>query len=146
MDFPHRQYWPVTRFRNHLNAVVLDLRSENIDLARSMGLTAEMGDAMNPDVLRHHGLLEARAIVITLPDHRASVHIVQASRQLSPNIAIVVRARYHPFVSELEEGGADIVVDEEYYTASSRFFEQSVFHAGRHWPPIFRKPDDFGYI
>lgn len=97
-------------------AIVLDLRPANIDLARAMGLDAALGDATDLDVLLHHGIASATAFVVTVPDHRASTRIVEAVRTLAPNVDIVVRARYHPFVSELERAGATVVVDEEFHT------------------------------
>jgi CPA2 family monovalent cation:H+ antiporter-2 len=96
--------------------IVLDLRPVNVDLAHSMGLQAALGDASNLDVLVHHGISEAKAIVITVPDHRASTQIVSAVRTMAPKIAIIVRARYHPFVGDLERAGATFVIDEEYHT------------------------------
>ena len=98
------------------DAIVLDLRRPNIDLAHSMGLDAALGDATHPDVLLHHGIEHAKAIVITLPDHRASTQMVEAVRHLAPAVSIIVRARYHPFVSEIERAGATFVIDEEFHT------------------------------
>lgn len=97
-------------------AIVLDLRPKNVDLAHSIGLDAAVGDATHLEVLLHHGLAQAKAIVISVPDHRASTQIVQAVRHIAPNISIIVRARYHPFVSELARAGATFVIDEEYHT------------------------------
>ncbi len=104
--------------RKNRDAIVLDMRHPNIDLARSMGFDAALGDATNVEVLLHHGIAHAKAIVVTVPDHRASVQIVNSVRTLAPNIAIIVRARYHPFVSELEQAGATVAVDEEHLTGN----------------------------
>ena len=96
--------------------VIVDLRSNNIDLAKSMGLDAALGDATSPDFLIHMGISRARAIVVTVPDHRASLRMVESVRTLNANVAIIVRARYHTFTDELENAGATVVVDEEYLT------------------------------
>tara|TARA_R110000850_G_scaffold16044_5_gene50046 strand:+ start:2258 stop:3940 length:1683 start_codon:yes stop_codon:yes gene_type:complete len=103
---------------DEISALVIDMRSHNVDLARAMGLTAVLGDAANLDFLIHHGMSRARAIVVTIPDHRTSIRIVESVRTLSDSVAIVVRARYHSFVDELEQAGATITVDEEYQTGS----------------------------
>lgn len=95
---------------------VIDLRPANIELAHSMGYLADLGDATNLELLLHHGVTRARAIVITVPDHRAVCAIASAVRNLAPNLDIIARARYHPFVSELERSGATVVVDEELVT------------------------------
>ena len=101
---------------DNIDCLVIDIRANNVDLARSMGLKAALGDASNLDFLLRHGLSRARAIIITIPDHRTAIRIVESVRTLSDRTAIIVRARYHTFVDELARAGATITVDEEYYT------------------------------
>jgi monovalent cation:H+ antiporter-2, CPA2 family len=96
--------------------LVLDLGPANVDLARSMGLRAAVGDATSTETLIHHGIERALALVIALPDHTAAQQIVAAVRTLAPSIQIIVRARYHRLASELTDAGATVVVDEEYQT------------------------------
>lgn len=104
--------------KNHpeVARLVIDMRQKNIDLARSMGHRAAVGDAGSIDFLIHHGIDRARAIVVTIPDPRAATRIVESVRTLNQDVAIVVRARYHLFVDELERAGATYAVDEEYLT------------------------------
>lgn len=104
--------------KQKLDLHILDLRPANIELACSMGYNADLGDATNLDVLLHHGIMEAQAVVITIPDHKAVCHVAAAVRNLTPGISIIARARYHPFVSELERAGATVVVDEESVTGN----------------------------
>lgn len=99
--------------RSSINALVIDLRPPNIELARSMGLEAAIGDATNPEVLIHHGVANAKSVVISIPDHKSIVRIVQAVRHLAPDVHIVARSRYHAFSSDLEQAGATVVVNEE---------------------------------
>tara|TARA_R110002096_G_scaffold250181_5_gene442628 strand:+ start:1000 stop:2691 length:1692 start_codon:yes stop_codon:yes gene_type:complete len=101
-----------------ISPLVVDINPNNIDLARSMGLNAVLGDAANLDFLIHHGIARARAFVVTIPDHRTSIRIVESVRTLNDGVAIIVRARYHTFVDELDRAGATITVDEEYLTGS----------------------------
>ena len=95
---------------------MVDLRPGNIDLARSMGLQAVLGDATHLEFLIHHGVNHATAIVITVPDHRAIVRMVGSIRTLNDEIAIIARARYHAFVDEIYDAGATSAVDEEQIT------------------------------
>jgi CPA2 family monovalent cation:H+ antiporter-2 len=95
------------------SVLVLDLRPANIDLARSLGYEAVLGDASNLDLLLHHGVTRVSVIVVTVPDHRAAAQIVGSVRILAPRVQIVARARYHYSVAELREAGADLIVDEE---------------------------------
>ena len=97
---------------------VLDLRPANIELAHSLGYAADLGDATNLELLLHHGIMRAQAVVITVPDHRAVCQVAAAVRNLSPGTVIIARARYHPFVPELERSGATVVVDEEFVTGN----------------------------
>ncbi|MAS94950.1 MAG: sodium:proton exchanger [Verrucomicrobiales bacterium] len=97
---------------------VIEMKPNNVDLARSMGVDAVLGDATNLDFLIHEGISRACAIVITLPDHRTAIKIVESVRTLNHGIVIIVRARYHTFVDELERAGATIAVDEEYLTGT----------------------------
>ncbi len=103
---------------DEIDSLVVDMRPHNIDLARAMGLNAALGDAASLDFLLHNGLSRAKAVVITIPDHRTSIRIVESVRTLSDRTAIIVRARYHSFVEELERAGATITVDEEHHTGS----------------------------
>lgn len=97
---------------------IIEMKPHNVDLAHSMGIEAVLGDATNLDFLIHHGISKACAIVVTLPDYRTSVRIVESIRTLNESIVIIVRARYHTFVDELERAGATIAVDEEYITGT----------------------------
>ncbi len=100
-------------YRASVPTIVLDLRPVNVEHARTMGLDAALGDATNPEVLIHHGINAARAVVITIPDHKSIVRVVQAVRHLNPECLIIARARYHAFTDDLEQAGASVVVDEE---------------------------------
>jgi CPA2 family monovalent cation:H+ antiporter-2 len=95
---------------------VIDLRPANIDLANSMGLRAFLGDATHPEFLLHHGIEQASAVVITVPDHRTVLRLVGSIRQLGNEIAIIARSRYHALTDEVVEAGATVTVDEEQLT------------------------------
>lgn len=96
--------------------LVIDMRQNNVDLALTMDYPAVVGDATSLDFLLHHGITKSRAIVVTIPDHRTAMRIVESVRILDDTVTIIVRARYHTFVSDLETAGATIAVDEEYLT------------------------------
>ncbi|MEM9016526.1 MAG: cation:proton antiporter, partial [Verrucomicrobiota bacterium] len=96
--------------------VIVEMNQNNVDMARSMGHHAVLGDASSLEFLIHHGISDAFAVVITIPDHRGSVRIVESVKTLNPSAIIVARARYHAFVGELERAGATVTVDEEYLT------------------------------
>ena len=101
-----------------LTTMIVDVRQSNIDLAHNMGYPAVVGDATNLDFLIHHGIESTSAVVITIPDQRTSMSIVESVKTLNEKTSCIVRARYHTLVSELERAGATIVIDEEYLTGS----------------------------
>jgi CPA2 family monovalent cation:H+ antiporter-2 len=99
--------------RRNARALVIDLTPSNVALAESMGLIAQLGDATSRELVEHVNIAAARAVVITLPDHRTVLHVVHGIKALAPDVPIIARARYHRYVREIEQAGAHVVVDEE---------------------------------
>ncbi len=52
-------------------------------------------------------------MVVTVPARHATVQIIQQIRAMAPWMPIIARGRYHAFVDEITEAGAEVVVDEE---------------------------------
>lgn len=77
------------------------------------GDTVHFGDATRPEILFAAGLHSALALVITVPDPQVAGSIVGVARALAPDLPIIVRSRYHRYLSELLGSGATLVVDEE---------------------------------
>ena len=65
------------------------------------------------DILEHAGIYRARAVVITVPDHATSRHLIHLVRDLVPEAVVIARCRYHFLHWELLHAGAHEVVDEE---------------------------------
>ena len=93
--------------------VAVDLNPDNIEIARRYNLASHLGDAMHRDILEHAGIYQARAVVITVPDHATARELIYLVRDLAPDAFIVARCRYHVLHWELLNAGADEVVDEE---------------------------------
>lgn len=100
-------------FKRHGDVLVIDLNPRNLALARSMGLSAQVGDATNPELMEHLHPCDAKAIVVTIPDHRAAVTIIRHIRHAAPKTLIIARSRYHAFAVDLLRAGATVAVDEE---------------------------------
>jgi len=92
---------------------VIDLNPSSQARANQLGYIGHIGDAMHADVLEHAGIASASAVVVTIPDPAAARSIVALIRSIAPEVHIIARARYHRFLSELQQGGAHEVVDEE---------------------------------
>ena len=93
--------------------VVVDLNPNNIEAARRYGFKAHLGDATQRDTLEDAAVCRARAVVITVPDHRTMRRLIYLVRDLAPKAFIVARCRYHILHWELLMAGAHEVVDEE---------------------------------
>lgn len=94
-------------------ALVLDLNPRGVDEAHKKGLVAHLGDASQADVLEHAHISEAMAIVVALPDHKATLQVIHQVRTTAPQVMCIVRSRYHMYAKDLENAGAQVVLDEE---------------------------------
>ena len=93
--------------------LVIDMGPIGVQQAREVGALSILGNAQRREVLEHAGIITAKLLVCTLPDHRTSAQSIHQVRAFAPSIPIVARARYSIHARYLKEAGADIVVDEE---------------------------------
>jgi CPA2 family monovalent cation:H+ antiporter-2 len=100
--------------RRGVMPVVVDLHSRNVAQAQRAGVVAVVGDAGSGEVWEHVHVEQARAVVITIPDHATALGAVHQVKLLAPHVPTIVRARYHTFVPDLAAAGAEAVVDEEH--------------------------------
>lgn len=77
------------------------------------------GDPTDYDTLIFSGVRDARVVVSTIPDLTSQKSIVQNSRAINPSIKIVVRAHQPSIAIDLEQDGADKVVQPEFEAAMS---------------------------
>ena len=73
--------------------LVLDLNPAAKQIADSMKLMSQVGDAGQLDVLEHAHVRAAKMVVITLPAHRAALTVLSHVRELAPHAPVVVRSR-----------------------------------------------------
>lgn len=92
---------------------VVDMNSDNISIASRYGLKGILGDATQTEILEHAGVYHARVVVLVVPDHQTTRHLIHLVRGLAPNAQIIVRCRHHIRHWELLHAGAHEVVDEE---------------------------------
>jgi CPA2 family monovalent cation:H+ antiporter-2 len=93
--------------------IVLDLSPRLVSSAREQGFHAWLGDASASEVLEHAHVETARAVIVTLPDHRAAAQVIQQVHARAPTVPLIARARYHLYADDLARAGATDVVDEE---------------------------------
>jgi CPA2 family monovalent cation:H+ antiporter-2 len=95
--------------------LVIELNPKTVSENCSV-IPIEIGDASRGDILQHHHLQWARALVVTLPDPQTARLVIRQAKLVAPNVPVIARGRYHVHTGRLREAGADVVVDEEYAT------------------------------
>lgn len=93
--------------------VVIEMNPRSFADIRAAGALPVLGDASKPDVLEHAHLASARAFIVTAPDHRAALAMVNEAVQLAPHVPVITRARYSQYTEDLLSAGSRITIDEE---------------------------------
>lgn len=102
---------------NDVKTVVLDIRSEQIDLIRRIGTKAYFGDASKPDILHTAGAHEASLLIIAIDDRDTAAEMVKYAKHAYPNVKVLARAFDRGHGYRLRQLGADYVVSETYHSA-----------------------------
>jgi len=93
--------------------IVVELNPKTASKAQVDGLQTFIGNATRLEVIEHLHLETARAVVVTVPDPSTVSRIIEQVRSLSPETVIIARARYHIHSWQIDQAGANIIVDEE---------------------------------
>ncbi|OPZ57280.1 MAG: Inner membrane protein YbaL [Deltaproteobacteria bacterium ADurb.Bin510] len=101
--------------------VVIELNPDTVRRQRRAGQPIFFGDATQEAVLRHAGLMQARIMVLAIPDLMGCRQITALAKRLNPAVHLIVRTRYLREVPELYELGADEVIPEEFETSIEIF-------------------------
>ena len=96
--------------RRGIDHVALETNPETVRREKAEGVHVQFGDASRESVLKHAGIMEAKALLITVPDAASARKIVASARHLRGDILIVARASFLGEVGELEALGANHVV------------------------------------
>lgn len=75
------------------------------------------GDARDAALLRQAGIESARFLVVTLPDERVVIEVLQIARGINPSIRMMARCNYTSSGLKAEKAGAFAVVVEEQIVA-----------------------------
>lgn len=100
---------------------VVELNGALVRRARMAGEPVLFGDAVRREVLEEAGVERARVLVLAISDPEASRRVVEAARQLNPDLRILVRSRQVREIEELRKRGADDVIADEFETAIELF-------------------------
>jgi voltage-gated potassium channel Kch len=77
---------------NGVEATVLDIDSDRVDLLRRLGMTVYYGDATRHDLLHTAGAARARLLVIALDTPAKTLEVVHTARRHFPDLEILARA------------------------------------------------------
>lgn len=97
--------------------IVIDLNLDTVREINELGELAVYGDATRRDILEAAGILQARYLLITIPEVLVRTAIILTATDLNPRIRVIVRARYLQERAWLEELGTHGMVSEEGETA-----------------------------
>lgn len=102
---------------NDFKTVILDIRSEQVDLMRQIGTKAYFGDASKPEMLHTAGIDEASLMVIAIDDKETAVEMVKYAKLSHPHLKVLVRAFDRGHGYRLRQAGADYMISETYHSA-----------------------------
>jgi CPA2 family monovalent cation:H+ antiporter-2 len=127
--------------------IVIDLNPHIAQLAEADGAEGHHGDASHAEILEHAGVSRAVAVVVTVPDPRLAIMVIQQTRALGPQARILARARYSIWCDRIREEGAETVIDEESgmgrrLAASTGQLLKSMERANASWAGMAPTPED----
>lgn len=93
-------------------AVVLDHRSEQIELLKPFGFKGYFGDPTRPDLLHAAGIERAKILVVAIDEPEKAVTLTKMARAANPDIHIIARAYGRTDVYRLYQAGANDIVRE----------------------------------
>ncbi|HEX2548934.1 MAG TPA: cation:proton antiporter, partial [Gammaproteobacteria bacterium] len=90
----------------------LDLDNELIRFASLTGDNVIYGDPTHPGILKAAGLDNAKVLVISFNDLRASIKILSMVKETHPNLPIIIRCRDEYELKQLKKYGATHIIAE----------------------------------
>lgn len=105
----------------HIPHLVVELNPDAARRARGEGVEVLFGDALRKGILQQAGVERARVVVFAMSDPIGVVQSVKATRELAPNVEIIVRTRQFVEIESVRKAGADHIVAEEFETAIEIF-------------------------
>jgi CPA2 family monovalent cation:H+ antiporter-2 len=96
-----------------IEPVVLEMNVDTVSELRARGKRALFGDATRREILQQAGVDKATHIIVTTPDPAIRLAIIEATRDLNPDIVILTRARFLAEHDSLRAAGANVVCCDE---------------------------------
>ena len=100
------------------SCIAVDVNVDNVRAAKAAGDRAVYGDVTQREVLEELGCRNARLVVVTINDTRATELAVRAIRRTAPDTPVIARALYDIDEDSLRAAGATRVVTAEATTSA----------------------------
>lgn len=98
---------------NEIDPVIVEMNLHTVRQLQAEGVTAIYGDATLQETLKSAGVETAVALILTSAGMQGSEEVIRISRDLNPQISIIVRAAYLRDIPALRRAGADAVFSGE---------------------------------
>ncbi|MBA5723740.1 cation:proton antiporter [Candidatus Liberibacter sp.] len=93
-----------------ISFLVIEESEKRIEELRALGIDAVYGNATTGDVLLMANIVEARSLVVSIPNAFEAAYITEEARKVNPSILIIAVAQSEAEVEHLTKYGADTVV------------------------------------
>ena len=100
------------------SCIAVDVNVDNVRAAKTAGDLAVYGDVTQKEVLEELGCRNARLVVVTINDTRATELAVRTIRRTAPDTLIIARALYDIDEDSLKAAGATRVITAEATTSA----------------------------
>ncbi len=101
-------------FDLQMHSVPYIVIENNPEIAEMLRVSADIlyieGDATQDEVLHQAGIMEARAMITTLPVDTDNLYVVLTAKGLNPDLKIIARASNESSDKKLKRGGANNVI------------------------------------
>ena len=132
---------------NNINATILDLDADHVELLRKIGIKVFYGDASRLDLLRAAGAEKAKLLILAFDDHQKIMEIHHTIGKHFPKLEIMVRANGRIAAYDLLDCGIDHVYRDTFETSlrmgveAMRIMGYHPYQAHRS-AQLFRKRDE----
>lgn len=100
---------------------IIEMNPETVKQESAKGVPIAFGDATQPGVLTHAGVMSARVLVVTIAHPNGIRIITNLARRMNPHLHIIIRTRFIADIKPLLQSGANEVIPEEFETSIEIF-------------------------
>ncbi|HZX20212.1 MAG TPA: cation:proton antiporter [archaeon] len=128
--------------KDKFNLVVYDNDSQVVADNMRHGINSTYGSVNNEEIWRKLELENAKALILAVPNAKATIPFLKFAKRTNPKLAIFARARYYTDALALYKIGADLVIMPQ-VLAGDKFIEKvtQYFKTGKIEKPVLPEKD-----